>query len=98
VPKRTDIKIVDPDDKSVKECLYKEQNGLCNGCGVEFNFWNLTVDHIVPKALGGGNCYENYQLLCSSCNSIKGKRPMEYLREKIAARKKLLKEKVFFGK
>jgi site-specific DNA-methyltransferase (adenine-specific) len=98
IPQRTDIQIIDSKEKSVKERLYKEQNGICNGCGVEFNILNLTVDHIIPESKGGGSCYENYQLLCSHCNSTKGDRPMEYLREKIAVRKKLLKENVFFGK
>ena len=97
-PQRTDIENADPKSKSVKERLYKEQSGLCNGCGTEFNIWNMEIDHIIPRAKGGGDYYENYQLLCSHCNRVKSKNTMESLREKIAARKKLLKEKVFFGK
>jgi site-specific DNA-methyltransferase (adenine-specific) len=97
MPQRTDIQTVSDKDKSVKERLYKEQNGLCNGCGKEFDSWNLEIDHIIPKAKGGGDYYENYQLLCGSCNRIKGDRPMEYLRLKIETRKKLLKEKIIFG-
>jgi site-specific DNA-methyltransferase (adenine-specific) len=57
----------------------------------------LEIDHIIPKAKGGGDYYENYQLLCGSSNRLKGARPMEYLRMKIEARKKLLKEKIIFG-
>jgi site-specific DNA-methyltransferase (adenine-specific) len=98
IPQRTDIQIIDPETKSVKERLFEEQNGICNGCGVEFNIFNLTVDHIIPQSKGGGSCYENYQLLCSNCNSVKGNRPMEYLREKIAIRKKMINNNVFFGK
>jgi site-specific DNA-methyltransferase (adenine-specific) len=40
--------------------LYKEQNGLCNGCGTTFRIENLEIDHIIPKAKGGGDYYENY--------------------------------------
>ena len=98
VPQRTDIEIIDSKSKSVRERLYKEQNGICNGCGVEFNFWNLTVDHIIPRSKGGGDYYENYQLLCANCNSMKSANTMESLRTKIAARKKLIDNKVFFGK
>ncbi len=47
-------------------------------------------------AKGGGNYYENYQLLCSSCNRVKGARPMEYLRAKIKTREKYIK-KIQFG-
>ncbi|MDR1739096.1 MAG: HNH endonuclease [Candidatus Symbiothrix sp.] len=97
IPQRTDVQIVSEDDKSVKERLYKEQNGCCNGCGKYFDIWNLETDHIIPQIKGGGSYYENYQLLCGTCNRIKGARPMEYLREKIATRKKMLKEKIIFG-
>ena len=96
-PQRTDVQIVEPKSVSVRERLYKEQNGLCNGCGTEFELWNLETDHVVPESKGGGSYYENYQLLCSSCNKIKGDRPMEYLRKKITARKKLIEDKIFFG-
>ena len=96
-PQRTDVQIVEPKSIPVRERLYKEQNGLCNGCGVQFELRNLETDHIIPESKGGGSYYENYQLLCSSCNKIKGNRPMEYLRKKIAVRKKLLEDKLFFG-
>ena len=33
---------------------------------------DLTVDHVVPLALGGSNLIENIQPLCSECNGIKG--------------------------
>jgi site-specific DNA-methyltransferase (adenine-specific) len=96
IPKRTDLKIVPPSE-SVKQRLYKEQQGKCNACGTEFDIRHLEIDHIIPKAKGGGDCYENYQLLCSSCNRIKGDRPMEYLRMQIETREKMLNQQVFFG-
>jgi len=95
-PQRTDIQKVEP-IQSVKERLYKEQNSLCNACGTEFDIWNLEIDHIIPKSKGGGNYYENYQLLCSNCNKMKSDNPMESLRLKIETRKKMLKEKIIFG-
>jgi len=95
-PQRTDIEIELP-SVSVKERLYKEQNSLCNACGTKFDIWNLEIDHIIPKAKGGGDYYENYQLLCGSCNKIKGDRPMEYLRLKIKTREELLANKIIFG-
>ncbi|MDR0789677.1 MAG: HNH endonuclease [Bacteroidales bacterium] len=96
VPQRTDIKIEEP-SVSVKERLYKEQNGICNGCGTQFEVRNMEIDHIIPKSKGGGDYYENYQLLCGSCNKIKGDRTMEYLRMKNKIREELLKEKIIFG-
>ena len=35
---------------------------------------SLTIDHIIPKALGGPNDLENYQCMCSVCNHDKGSR------------------------
>jgi len=96
IPQRTDIQIIEP-VKSVKERLYKEQNGICNGCKTEFEIRNLDIDHIIPKSKGGGDYYENYQLLCTSCNRLKGDRPMEYLRMKRDKVEELLKEKIIFG-
>ncbi|MDR2726240.1 MAG: HNH endonuclease, partial [Candidatus Adiutrix sp.] len=95
IPSRSDLKVVQPTE-SVKNLLYKEQRGLCNACGSEFEIRNLEIDHIIPKSKGGGDYYENYQLLCGSCNRIKGDRPMEYLRAKIATIE-LVRGKVFFG-
>ena len=96
IPKRSDIKEVLPSE-SVKQRLYKEQDGKCNACGQDFELRNLEIDHIVPKSKGGGDYYENYQLLCGSCNRIKGDRPMEYLRLKIETRERMMKNKIFFG-
>jgi site-specific DNA-methyltransferase (adenine-specific) len=55
------------------------------------------IDHIIPKAKGGGDYYENYQLLCPHCNRTKGNRPMEYLRMKIKTREANMKTKIVFG-
>ncbi|GHT75029.1 hypothetical protein FACS189456_6830 [Bacteroidia bacterium] len=96
VPQRTDITIEEP-SQSVKERLYKKQEGKCNGCGNEYLMKDMEIDHIIPKAKGGGDYYENYQLLCGSCNRIKGDRPMEYLRLKIKTREETMKNKIIFG-
>jgi len=96
IPKRSDTEEVQPSD-SVKQRLYQEQDSKCNACGREFEIGNFEIDHIVPKSKGGNDCYENYQLLCGSCNRVKGDRPMEYLRLKIETRERMMKNKIFFG-
>ena len=96
IPQRTDIELVDR-THSVKERLYKQQEGQCNGCKEAFKIYNFEVDHIIPKSKGGGDYYENYQLLCGNCNKVKGNRPMEYLRMKIRAREEILNQKLTFG-
>ena len=96
IPKRTDIKQEPPDKPSIKEHLFEVQKGLCNGCETKMDIWHFEVDHIVPKARGGGDYLENYQLLCANCNRIKGERPMEYLNQKIKRRREA-SAKVTFG-
>ena len=99
-PHRTDVKIeeITPQTKGdIKKRLFKQQEGHCNGCNVDLEIQHFEIDHIVPKAKGGGDYIENYQLLCGNCNRMKGARPMEYLREKIRVRLSLMKNKVTFG-
>ena len=52
--------------------LYERQGGYCAGCDHFFQPRNLTIDHIVPRAKGGGDDTSNLQLLCHACNQLKG--------------------------
>lgn len=94
IPQRTDIQI-ELISQNVKERLFKEQKGKCNACDNEMRIVDFEVDHIIPKSKGGGDYYENYQLLCGYCNRVKGNKPMEYLVSKLKTREKLLEKKVF---
>ena len=51
-----------------------DRDGCCQRCGTEER---LTVDHIVPRVLGGDDNPSNLQVLCSRCNSSKGGRFFE---------------------
>jgi site-specific DNA-methyltransferase (adenine-specific) len=96
IPKRTDI-VEELPTQSIKQRLMTQQNGHCNACSIVLPIHQFEIDHVVPKSKGGGDYYENYQLLCGSCNRIKGDRPMEYLRIKIRTREALLLQKISFG-
>ncbi len=82
IPKRTDREPA-PALSESKVVLYGTQGGNCNGCGTHFLPQHLTVDHIVARSKGGTDHVENLQLLCGHCNSLKGDRPMEYLRARL---------------
>lgn len=83
IPHRTDIKKIKRSKPEIKRNLYGNQAGLCNGCGIHFQIQNFDLDHIVPKSAGGADFLENLQLLCGSCNRIKGNRTMEYLKARL---------------
>ena len=83
IPKRTDREPAPPLSES-KVVLYGTQGGNCNGCGTHFLPQHLTVDHIIARSKGGTGHLDNLQLLCGHCNSLKGDRPMEYLRVGLA--------------
>ncbi len=78
IPRRTDIEAPIPYRQN-KHVLFGQQEGLCNGCRGDFPFKLYEVDHVVPQSRGGTDHVGNLQLLCSSCNRIKGDRPQEYL-------------------
>lgn len=46
----------------------------CPGCKRRKYFDDFDLDHIIPRAKDGLDADENLQLLCRSCNSIKGQR------------------------
>ena len=83
IPRRTDIEAPIPYRQN-KHVLFGQQEGMCNGCRTEFPFRIFEVDHIIPQSRGGTDHLENLQLLCPSCNRIKGNRPQEYLSARLA--------------
>lgn len=63
-----------PENFSAKEWsdLKARYGHLCVCCQTpETSVHRLTVDHIVPRSLGGSNAIENVQPLCARCNGRK---------------------------
>jgi len=48
---------------------------ICLKCGTD---GILSVDHVIPVALGGSNTIDNLQPLCKSCNSSKHTKTTDY--------------------
>ena len=82
VLRRTDLGTLSV-PRTHRQTLYGIQGGNCAGCDTHFEARNLEVDHIISRAKGGTDHLENLQLLCGSCNRIKGDRGMEYLKAKL---------------
>lgn len=49
--------------------IFKRDGMQCQYCGTKRN---LTVDHVIPKAKGGGTKWDNLITACKICNAKKG--------------------------
>ncbi len=84
---RTDLKPDFPaNPRSEKELMYATQKKRCVGCEHELPLHVLTIDHITPLSRGGQHVISNLQLMCHTCNAIKGNRSMDYLRQQLQVR------------
>jgi 5-methylcytosine-specific restriction endonuclease McrA len=60
-----------PIPTEVRKYVYQRDNYRCQSCGQSENNTQLSIDHIIPLALGGSNDISNLQTLCLSCNRRK---------------------------
>lgn len=58
--------------------VYQRDKGYCRGCGLRLSFDHdpnddeyPSIDHIVPLSKGGLHRWDNVQLMCRGCNSLK---------------------------
>jgi len=59
-----------------RENIYKRDNYTCVYCG-ETEKRLLTLDHVVPKAKGGPNTWDNLVTACKKCNGEKSDLTLE---------------------
>jgi len=52
--------------------VYARDNYQCQYCNKHFRFQDLTLDHVLPKSLGGKLTWENIVTSCKWCNNNKG--------------------------
>jgi len=69
-----------------RERLFRAQGGKCGLCGGEiFSPRDGTLDHVIPRALGGRNL-NNLLLAHERCNNIKADRPPTHIELQTLAR------------
>ncbi len=58
-----------------KREIFRRDKYTCQYCGT----WgiNLTIDHVIPRRLGGIHSWKNLVTACASCNHRKGGRTIE---------------------
>lgn len=66
--------------------IYLRDGGACAYCGDSFvdGVARLSLDHIEPWSLGGGNEADNLITACSKCNSARGNRTVEEFAKAVA--------------
>lgn len=54
--------------------IYKRDNYICQYCGDPCTEKQLTLDHIIPKSMGGRTTWTNIASACMNCNTKKANR------------------------
>ena len=57
--------------------LFARDRNQCQYCGKHFPTSDLSIDHVLPRAQGGGDTWENLVCACIRCNARKGGRTPE---------------------
>jgi 5-methylcytosine-specific restriction endonuclease McrA len=63
--------------------LYRRDHLRCQYCGRRPGVKSLTIDHVVPKSLGGITSWTNCVLACAECHGRKGGRTPEQVGMKL---------------
>ncbi|MFN7439028.1 MAG: HNH endonuclease, partial [Phycisphaerales bacterium] len=63
--------------------LFARDRNTCQYCGAHYPTSELSIDHVKPRSLGGGDSWENLVCACIRCNARKGGRTPEQARMKL---------------
>jgi len=55
----------------VRQYVFQRDKYQCQSCGKTATETHLSIDHIIPLALGGQNDISNLHTLCLVCNQTK---------------------------
>jgi 5-methylcytosine-specific restriction endonuclease McrA len=69
------IKRPRPRVKLTKREILRRDNYICQYCGQHAS--TLTIDHIIPRHLGGQHEWDNLVTACPACNHLKGGRTLD---------------------
>lgn len=57
-----------------RRTIFERDGHQCQYCRRHFRASDLSVDHVLPRARGGGDSWENLVTACIRCNAAKGDR------------------------
>jgi 5-methylcytosine-specific restriction endonuclease McrA len=63
--------------------VWVRDEGLCQYCCKNVSFKTFTIDHVLPKKLGGKTIWENVVACCYQCNQKKGEKTLKEINFKL---------------
>jgi 5-methylcytosine-specific restriction endonuclease McrA len=66
--------------------VYARDKKICQYCGNKFQLRQLTLDHVIPKSMGGDNSWTNIVTACRGCNAKKADRTPQQAKMKLLNR------------
>ena len=57
--------------------LFRRDHNTCQYCGKRYPTEDLSIDHVIPRSLGGHSSWTNCVVACLKCNARKGNRTLE---------------------
>jgi len=60
-----------------RKAVFKRDRFSCQYCGKFLKSGQVTVDHVIPKSMGGASSFNNCVTSCYACNNRKGSRTPE---------------------
>lgn len=64
-----------PELRLSRRSIFARDNYTCQYCGHQSR--ELTIDHVIPKRMGGKSTWENLVCCCRKCNTKKGDKALE---------------------
>lgn len=71
-PNFSKMPIISP--RPTKDAIRKRDGGKCQYTGKQLTWNESNIDHVIPRAQGGKNTFDNMVLSCKDINSVKANR------------------------
>lgn len=69
-----------------RAAVYSRDNRTCQYCNKQFKVQDLTLDHVIPKSVGGKTSWTNIVSCCQGCNTLKANRTPQQANMKLIKR------------
>lgn len=60
-----------------RKLVVKRDAGRCLYCNIKLAPSKITIDHVIPRSLGGTTSFSNCVVACSACNGKKSSKTLE---------------------